>query len=152
MVRQNPIQVLLSDMPPLLLEIVAEALATQPDLHVLGSVGREESLLEAVKRTNADLVVASDHNLTSEQCRKVLYAQSRLKVIELDSRDGLGRLYQLRLSRIALGEMSTLELPNAIRASVRPISGCRWRSVTRECVAEESRQRSQELQPKGIGK
>ena len=138
MVVWNPIQVLLSDMPLLLLEIVTDVLRTQPDLQVVGSVGAEESLLDAVRRTNADFVIASGRNPTIEEYHQALYAQSRLKVLELASKDGHGWLHELRLSRVALGEMSPLELPNVIRASVRPTPELRVESSKRLPISRKN--------------
>jgi len=115
----NPVQVLLWDMPPLLLEIVAGALAARPDLQVVASPTPVESLLKAVNRTNADVVVTSDRNSRGKEYDDLLYTHSRLKILEVN-RNGHGRLHELHLRRVALGEMSPLELANVVCALARP--------------------------------
>lgn len=107
----------------MMLEMITDTIAAQPDLHVVGSIGREECLLNAVKRTSADLVVVGDGGLRSEEYDELLHECSRLKVIELVGRDGHGLRYELCLSRVPLGELSSLSLLDAIRASARSTTG-----------------------------
>jgi hypothetical protein len=57
------------------------------------------------------------------QYDKLLYKRSRFKMIELAGEDGHGLRYERLLSRVPLGEMSPLNLPDVIRAPVCPTAG-----------------------------
>src|SRR5262249_41408302 len=94
---RNRIRVLLADMPPMLLEMITDTIAAQSDLRVVGNIGSEECLLNAIKRTNADLVVAGDGGLRREGYEELLHECPRLKVIELVGRNGHGLRYELCL-------------------------------------------------------
>jgi hypothetical protein len=114
------IRILVSEMTPMLLEIVTRTIATQPDLYISGKVGRGECLLRAAERTDADIFIASAGAATREQYEELLHERPRLKVLEIVSNDGHGLLYEMHPRRVPLGEISLVILMDVIRASARP--------------------------------
>jgi DNA-binding NarL/FixJ family response regulator len=117
------IRILLSEMTPMLLDIVTQTIATQPDLSIIGKVGRNEDLPEAVERTKPDVIVTSDRIARREQYAKLLHERPRLKVLEIVRNKGYGILYEMHPRRVPLGELSPMSLLDVIRASARPNSG-----------------------------
>jgi DNA-binding NarL/FixJ family response regulator len=127
---QDRIRILLAGMPPMLHEIITDAIASEADLHILGTTGARESLLEAVHRTKADLIVTSDQR-ACEKYEDLLREHPRLKVIELATKNGHGLRYELLMNRLPLGALSASSLAEVIRASIRSTDRhVRFRSAT----------------------
>ena len=116
------IRILLSEMTPMLLDIISQTIATQPDLCVAGKVRRNENLLEAMKRTNADVLIAGNSAAGREQYDELLRQRPRLKVLEIAGNDGQGLLYEMHPRHVSLGQMSPVSLLDVIRASASPTS------------------------------
>ena len=53
------IRILLSEMAPMLLDIVANIVAAQPDMDIVEGVESETDLLKAVEFSDADVVILS---------------------------------------------------------------------------------------------
>jgi hypothetical protein len=113
-----PIRVLLSDMPPILHDIISSAVMSRPELRCVGNVEKRGELPEVIERTGANIVI-SGGNISSEEYHALLYNRPRLKVLEINSNDGSGQLYELRLQRIPLGELSLLQLLDILEGAAR---------------------------------
>jgi DNA-binding NarL/FixJ family response regulator len=114
----NRIRILLWKMPPMLLDIISDTIAPQPDMDIVGKGRMEEDLLDAAEQTNADIIIiarskASEHKDYDE----LLYRHCRIKVLEILDKGRYGSLFEMRPCRVALGEMSPLRLLEAIRGS-----------------------------------
>jgi chemotaxis response regulator CheB len=113
------IRILLLEMAPMLLDIVANIVADQPDMDIVpGPIG-ETNLRTAVERGNADVVILSRKTPLDGAYDDLLYSRAHLKVIEIESEGRRGSLYELRPHRVPLGEMSPTGLLDAIRESPR---------------------------------
>jgi DNA-binding NarL/FixJ family response regulator len=113
------IRVLLWGMPAMLVNIIADTISSQQDMDVVSGADATASLADAAAQANADVVILV-RNGEHERAhyRDLLYAHSRLKVIEISGEGRYGALYELRPRRIALGELSPPRLIDAVRTSV----------------------------------
>jgi chemotaxis response regulator CheB len=124
----NRIRILLWGMPPMLLDILTDTIAAQPDMDIVGRGGSDMDLLDAVEQTNADVVVLARGAAVEgedEDYDKLLYRRCRLKVLELLAEGRCGSLCEMRRHRVALGEMSPARLLEAIRGSADFVAGGR---------------------------
>lgn len=114
------IRILLADMPAMLMEIVAEILAAEPDLTVVEMLADSPDLKDAIKRTQAEVVVTQQISSIHESGNIArLLPDHRLKIIALTDNGRQGVLYELRPHRAPLGDMSADRLVAAIRAVAR---------------------------------
>jgi hypothetical protein len=104
-------------MAPMLVDIVANIVAAQPDMDIVSGVEGETNLLKAATCSNADVVILSRKFPVESEYDELLYSRSHLKVIEITGNGRDGSLYELRPHRVPLGEMSPTGLLDAIRAS-----------------------------------
>ena len=108
----------------MLREIVTSAAAGREDMQVVGTPETRESLLMAVGRTAADVVILG---LTREEEARaedvhaydvLLYTYPRLKVLAVTGSGRHAILYELRPHRTALGNVSPEALLAAVRSAV----------------------------------
>ena len=109
----------------MLMDIIGNIVASQPDMEIVGSVARGRSLLRAADRSRADVIVLARNDPGEGQHDELLYAHCRLKVIEIGREGRQGSLYELRPSRLSLGELSPAVLLQAIRAPAAAAPGAR---------------------------
>jgi DNA-binding NarL/FixJ family response regulator len=103
----------------MLRSIIADTIATQPDMQIVGNGLTAAGLAKAAESTNADVVIlASDGLAGDEESNEILYGRSRPKVIEISDQGRNGSLYELRPCRVPLGEMSPPRLLETIRGAV----------------------------------
>ena len=101
-------------MPPLLRDIVRDAIAREPDLDVVAE--REiASLREVVDRDEPDFVIVGTE-AASETVRAVVGAGCGVRALEVHSDGKESVLYELRPHRVSLGEISPDTLVQTIRA------------------------------------
>jgi hypothetical protein len=102
----------------MLLDIITDAIAPQPDMDIVGKGRMEKDLLDAVEQTNADIVITARSTATEYQdYDELLYEHCRIKVLEILDEGRCGSLCEMRPRRVPLGEMSPLRLLEAIRGS-----------------------------------
>jgi len=114
--------VLFSDLPALLVDIITPTIEAAPEFRIVGNVGRGESLLEAVERTDADIIIATESIVAREEYVDVFYARRSLKVVEIMSNGLYGAIYELRPRRVHLGELSQPWLLSVLRAATSQFS------------------------------
>lgn len=107
----------------MLLNIITDTLAPQPDMDIVGEDPMAASLLDAAERSNADVVILARHGEGDGGYDELLYGCSRLKVIEIFGEGRYGSLHELRPRRVPLGEMSPPRLVDVIRAAASPAAG-----------------------------
>jgi hypothetical protein len=90
----------------MLLDIVANIVAAQPDMDIVEGVESETDLLKAVEFSDADVVILSRRTPVQGEFDGLLRSRSCLKVIEIEGEGRCGSLYELRPHRVPLGEMS----------------------------------------------
>ena len=114
----NRIRILLWKMPPMLLDIITDTIAPQPDMDIVGKGRMEKDLLDAAEQTDADIIITARGTATEyKDYDELLYRHCRVKVLEILDEGRTGSLCEMRPRRVALGEMSALRLLEAIRGS-----------------------------------
>lgn len=114
----NHIRIVLLDMPPLLLEMLRDAIAPQGDMEIVGTAADEPNLGALLENTEADVVVVKrDGALKRNAVNELLYQRPRLRVFEIVDRGRRGLLHEMRPRRVALGEVSPQRLIDAIRGT-----------------------------------
>ena len=101
-------------MPPLLRDIVRDAVAHEPGLDVVAE--RDVTRLrESVERDEPDFVIVGT-DVASETVRSVVRDGCGLRALEVRSDGKESVLYELRPHRVSLGEISPDTLVQTIRA------------------------------------
>jgi DNA-binding NarL/FixJ family response regulator len=114
----NHIRIVLWDMPPLLFEMLRDAIAPQGDMELVGTAGDEPNLGALLENTEADVVVVKrDGGPKRNAVEGLLYRRPRLRVFEIVDGGRGGLLHEMRPRRIALGEISPQRLIDAIRGT-----------------------------------
>jgi DNA-binding NarL/FixJ family response regulator len=112
------IRIILAEMPQMLLDIVSEIVASEPDLTIVGVLTGKANLEEAVRLSHADIVVlqqTSNPAQAGDTAPRLASRPFKVLAISDDGRQGL--LYELRAQCTAIGEMSAVDLVAAIRAA-----------------------------------
>jgi hypothetical protein len=104
----------------MLRNILADIIAPQPDMEIVGNGATAATLRETVESTNADVVIlASASAPEADAYNEVLVGgRFRRKVIQLLEQGGDGLLHEFRPCCVPLGEMSPPRLLETIRGSV----------------------------------
>jgi hypothetical protein len=110
------VRILLADIPGMFLDILDNIIASQPDMRVVGRVGTAESLLAAIRRTAADVILVRQKVADErKEYFPVLLKRPRVKVLAVAGNGKTGLLYELRPQCRPLGTMSAETLCAAIR-------------------------------------
>jgi DNA-binding NarL/FixJ family response regulator len=106
-------RVLLVDMPQLLREIVRSVVAAEEDLELVAELADSRALQKAIPRHRPDFVIG---NSKPHDIDRLLEQRPTMKVLQVDGGGRSSVLYELRPTRIPLGELSPTRLLEAIRA------------------------------------
>jgi chemotaxis response regulator CheB len=113
------IRVLLVDLPPLLRELVAGTLDSEPGLELAYTEPEAERTAVAEAATRPDVVIAGlDAGRLPPACERLIADRASLRVIGIEAEDGTAALYLLRPERTPLGEVTLTEVAEVIRATV----------------------------------
>ena len=118
------VRVVITKMPQLLQDIVFAILSAEPDIDLtvatepLDATGLTEALRDA------DVVIVPEPLRANVAYDSLLYAHPHARVVAIDEDGRRAMLYELRPSRVALGELSSQVLVDAIRAqpAIRRVS------------------------------
>ena len=114
-----PIRVLLAHLPHELQQALGSTLSEEPDMIVSG-VQRHVEMLLAAEETQADvLVIGMENNQPPGVVSYVLEEYPSLRIILVNIGDQHGFLYELRPELIPIGEVSSPQFPEVIRAVAR---------------------------------
>jgi len=103
----------------MLLNIIADTIAPQSDMDIVGRGAAGASLLETAERTDADVVIlARDGAAESQNYDALLHGRPRLRVIEILEAGRSGSLHEMQPHHMPLGELSPRHLVEVIRGSV----------------------------------
>jgi DNA-binding NarL/FixJ family response regulator len=115
----EPSRILLVDMPRMLREIIETALRSEADMAIVGIAGGNLSELRLdVDRAQPDVIVVG--SATSDllhRCCELLAVRPRLKVLAVSDNAREATFYELRTATHGLGELSPVDLVDAIRAA-----------------------------------
>jgi hypothetical protein len=121
--RLKPIRILLAGMPRMLVDIVKDVIASHEDIDVAGEIEGHTGLLAAAMQTQADVVVLREAaGGASEIYHELLRGCPKLKILAITADGRRGFLHRLQPRVVALGELSSSSLIDAIRnASAPPV-------------------------------
>lgn len=108
----------------MLCDIVAEVLAREPDLEVVGTLSSRGDLRASVEETGTEVIVLGlEDSELPEDCGALFEVQPRIRMLGVAGDGRRGFLYELRPLKASLGELSPQGLVDAIRASNRESAG-----------------------------
>lgn len=113
------IRVFLAGMPPLLHDIVRDALRNQADMELVGDFGEGDAVSTALKNGDVDVVILGarqpdDYAIAG----RVFIDAPRSKVLAIATSGRSAVMYQLRPHKKMLGDVSPQSLIDAIRSDV----------------------------------
>ena len=81
----NRIRVLIANQPRLMRELISATIADQPDIELVGEVGKQEDLAEAVAETRPDVLIVpmDDRDKYRVQCGFLLGRYPEMKILAL---------------------------------------------------------------------
>ena len=81
----NRIRVLIANQPRLMRELISATIADQPDIELVGEVGKQEDLAEAVAETRPDVLIVpmDDQNSYRAQCGFLLGRHPEMKILAI---------------------------------------------------------------------
>lgn len=79
------IRVLIANQPRLMRELISATIADQPDIELVGEVGRQEDVAEAVAQTRPDVLILAmdDREKYRAQCGFLLGRYPEMKILAL---------------------------------------------------------------------
>jgi DNA-binding NarL/FixJ family response regulator len=114
-------RLLLAAVPPILSDIIRDALADVHGVEVVRETAGEEDLAESVARSRADVLVTEDAGQElSDRHLGLMYRHPRLKLLTISPDGRRAALYRLMPRRRLLVDVSPDGLVAAIRGAVRP--------------------------------
>ena len=104
-------------MPPLLREIVRDAVEREADLELVRELDDAPDVTDALERDRADFVIVGSDAAATGSVASLVAAQQGMRALELraDGRESV--LYELRPHRVPLGEISAEALVRTIRTA-----------------------------------
>lgn len=101
---------------------LADVIATEDDMEVVGVAPAAEDLIRAVNDAEPDVLVVSAPSAGEGRARtEPPSAPSKLKVVAMVDRDRQGLIYELRACRSLPGEVSRSSLVEAIRTAAAQV-------------------------------
>jgi DNA-binding NarL/FixJ family response regulator len=114
------IRVLMSGMPRILRDIVAQLITEQPDMHVVGTFADDVGLDTLTDLQPDVIVIGSDGVGVPALCRGLVQQRPALKVLAVQMDGRRTWLYEMRPHQTLIGEISPATLLDTIRAVSRP--------------------------------
>ena len=110
-------RIVLIDMPPLLREIVRDAVAREPDFELVAEHEDAPDVRDTLEHDGADFVIVGSDAAAAACVSSLVAAQRGMRALELraDGRESV--LYELRPHRVPLGEISAETLVRSIRGT-----------------------------------
>ena len=81
----NRIRVLIANQPRLMRELISATIADQPDIELVGEVGKQKDLAEVVAETRPDVLIVpmDDQNSYRAQCGFLLGRHPEMKILAI---------------------------------------------------------------------
>ena len=118
--NMEPFRILLASMPRMLMEMIGQIIAREPEFVVVGAIAECTDLTSAVKRSRADLLIVEQSSVTEADVGAVLSSSYPTKILTISENGEGGALNELRPHREALLHISSASLIAAIRAAIGP--------------------------------
>lgn len=118
--KGQKIRVLLANRPRMILDLVREIIAQEPDMEVVGEVSDSLHLPLVVKESEADVVVVAFEGIeATELVSYLLDGSPRVTVLCLATTEDTAFIAQLRYWQQEIVEPSTASVMNALRQAIR---------------------------------
>lgn len=112
------IRILLSGMPRMLREIVAEVVRAQPDMMVVGEYPADAELAGVAQRLEADVVIlGADSGGFPALGRELVHRSPHVKVLAVEAEGRQAWLYELRPHQVVMDQVAPADLVATIRAA-----------------------------------
>jgi hypothetical protein len=112
-------RLLIAAVPPLLGDIVRDALADEPGVEVVGKTG-DDDLSRSVDACAADVVLAEENGAAlPDPYLRLMYLHPRLRILTVSPDGRHASLWHLAPERRALADVSPRGLAAALRATAR---------------------------------
>ena len=116
----KPFRILLASMPAMLMEMIAQIIAREPEFVVVGAIAECPDLASAVRRSHANLVIVGQLSLAEANVQAVLSSSYPAKILTITENGQCATLHELRPHREMLVNISAASLVAAIRAAIGP--------------------------------
>ena len=113
------IRILIVAMPRMLHEIVEATVLSQPDMVVVGSVRRTESVAAAARHLHADIVILGEsQERVGATPWQMVNENARLKLLMISNDGHRATRYEMRPHQVEIDDVSPDSLIDAIRAAM----------------------------------
>jgi DNA-binding NarL/FixJ family response regulator len=104
-------------MPPLVRDMLEQALGDEPDMEVAGVVATTGEMVDAARSALPDVVIVGlEGRRLPAACGHLLARQPQVKVLAIEADEGTGVLYELTARRELIGPVSPADVVAQIRA------------------------------------
>ena len=110
-------RILLASMPAMLMEMIAQIIAREPELLVVGAIAECPDLASAVRRSHADLVIVGQLSLAEANVLAVVSSSYPAKILTTTENDQCATLHELRPHREA-GPRTARHLIDLVRTGI----------------------------------
>lgn len=113
-------RLLIASVPPLLGDIVRDALESEPGVEVVGSGGNMDDLDATVDACAADVVLAEEPGpALSDPYLRLMYLHPRLRLLTVSPDGRRASIWRLAPERRVLADVTPRGLADALRATAR---------------------------------
>jgi len=116
----EPFRILIVSMPEMLMEMIAQIIAREPEFVIVGQAAQCSDLTSSVRRCHADLVIVGQLSLAEANVPAVLSSSYPAKILTITENGRCATLNELRPHREILVDISAADLVAAIRAAIGP--------------------------------
>ena len=117
----KPFRILLASMPRMLIEMITQIIANEPDFVIVGAIPECSDLTSAVRRSKADLLIVGQLSLAeAADVTAVLSSSYPAKILTIAENGQCGTLHELRPHCKTLADISAASLVAAIRTAIGP--------------------------------
>lgn len=118
--NMKPFRILLASMPTMLMEMIVQIIAREPEFMVVGEIAECPDLTAAARQCRADLLIVGESSLAERDVTKVLSSSYPAKIITIAENGHCATLNELRPHRETLVDVSAARLIAAIRSAIAP--------------------------------
>jgi hypothetical protein len=118
--NMKPFRILLASMPTMLMEMIVQIIAREPEFMIVGEIAECPDLASAMRHCGAGLLIVGESSLTEADVTAVLSSSYPAKIITITENGHCATLNELRPHRETLVDVSAARLIAAIRTAIGP--------------------------------
>jgi hypothetical protein len=119
--NMKPIRILLASMPRMLLEMITQIIAKEPEFVIVGAIPECSDLTSAMRRSKVDLLIVGQLSLAeATNITAILSSSYPAKILTIAESGQCGALHELRPHCETIVDISAASLIAAIRTAIRP--------------------------------